>query len=464
MTLTATFDDPTGKVTLSVIAAPAGASAAHFQRSVDQVTWVDVRGGQAAPVAGGVATFLDYEYTAGQLNYYRVTYTGTAGGSFVAHGAAATGNNTPLTPALPAGIAVGDLKVLAAAIRSAPTTGQITTPAGWTPVARTPSGFNLFTRIHQAGDVAPTVTFTGGAAGDDTLAEIAAFRTVGSSTLNVALSTTVATQNVPYPATAPATDGMVLLTTWKQDDNTSVATPAGFTALDNINSTAGNDASLAWFYRVGVLAGTVIPSGSVVVTGGTAAVSIAHMTAISSSVETATVTPGQTAIWLKNPLRPFLNRTVRLVGPLDDVSRDDRSGLFDIIGATLPVAVTDLMSGLITSYTIDTRTRAEVVSLDLFIAVGEVLLFQPPGASNLETLYAVPGSPTRTIFTENNPRRFTNLPLSECAMPDLTVAATQSTFQTVNNTYASFADLLAAKATFGDVLLLVGTAADVITS
>lgn len=259
MSLTATYDDPTGKVTLVVAGAPGGTTFAHLQRSPDQVTWTDVRGGQAVAVSSGGTTFLDYEYSAGMINYYRATYT---------------------------------------------------------------------------------------------------------------------------------------------------------------------------------------PSGS---------------------VDTTSLTVAQTAIWLKNPLRPFLNRVVKLVGPLDTVSRNSRSGVFDIIARTDPVAVTDLMSGLVTSYTLDTRTRDEVVDLDLMLAVGEVLLFQPPGASNLETIYALPGSPSRSIFTENSPRRFTTLPLAEVALPDLTLAAVQSTYQTVLNTYATYQALLDAKATYQDVLLLVGTANDVIT-
>lgn len=261
--LTAVYDDAAGRVALSLSVAPPGAVTVHLQRSVNQVSWTDVRGAQALPV--GAAQIFDYEYTAGVLNYYRASYVDASG--------------NPVTPA-----------------------------------------------------------------------------TIISVQIN------------------------------------------------------------------------------------------------------------QTAIWLKNPVRPFLNRTIRLVGPLADVSRNSRSGLFDIIGATLPVGVTDLMSGKLTSYAICTETRADVVAVDSMIAVGDVLFFQPPGGSDLETLYGLPGNPSYGIFTENRATRFTTLPLSECAKPDLTLAAVQSTWQTVLNTYATWQDLINAKATWADVLQLVGTAEDVITS
>lgn len=261
MTLTPTFDDTTGKVTLTVASAPSGTTSAYFQRSTDQVTWTDVRGGQAVTVASGSATFLDYEYAANVVNYYR-----------------------------------------------------------------------------------------------------AQFNNVGHT------------------------------------------------------------------------------------------------------IQTGTVTPDHTGAWLKNPLRPFLNRRVSVVG-VDDITRDSRSGVFAVIGRTLPVVRTDLMSGRSTTVYLRVTNSTAANDLDDMIAVGEVLFIQPEFGAVTPTMYAVTpsGMARQRVANTSAVRRFP-LPLTECAMPDLSLAAVQSTWQTVVNTYATWADLIAAKATWADVLQIVGSAADVITS
>jgi hypothetical protein len=178
---------------------------------------------------------------------------------------------------------------------------------------------------------------------------------------------------------------------------------------------------------------------------------------------TTSVVPIQTGCWLKNPLRPFLNRKVTVIG-IGDVTRQSRSGLFDIIGRTLPVAVTDLMSGRSTMLTIRATDPAEAVDVDDMVAVGEVLFLQPPLGSAVPTMYALPGGATAQRVANTSSARYLPVGLTECAIPDLTLAAVQSTWQTVVNTYATWADLIAAKATWSDVLQLVGSAEDVITS
>lgn len=178
---------------------------------------------------------------------------------------------------------------------------------------------------------------------------------------------------------------------------------------------------------------------------------------------TTSVTPDQTGVWLKNPLRPFLNRPVTVID-FADVTRESRSGLFDVIGRTLAIARTDLMSGRSTTVTMRVTDQSDADDLDGLIAVGEVLLLQPPGGSAVPTMYAVPFGYARARVAQTSAVRRFPLPLTECVMPDLSLAAVQSTWQTVVNTYATWADLIAAKATWNDVLQLVGSAEDVITS
>jgi hypothetical protein len=194
--------------------------------------------------------------------------------TFVAVAAGATGNNTSVAPAAPTGVAVKDLVIIAAAIRNSGA-GTVTAPAGWTKVAESGNAC-LLGRFWQAGDAMPTVTFAGGVANADTFARALAFRGVAPDQIAPDASAVLlnaSAQNVGYPAlTVPSAGSAVLLFGWKQDDATSVATPAGWTALFTTNQTTGDDQMVSAYYQIQTAAAN-IAAGSLVVTGGAAAIS-----------------------------------------------------------------------------------------------------------------------------------------------------------------------------------------------
>lgn len=57
--------------------------------------------------------------------------------------------------------------------------------------------------------------------------------------------------------------------------------------------------------------------------------------------ETDQITPTLAGVWLKSLIRPFLNRVVSVRG-YGEVTRRSRAGVFDVIGRSYPVAVTDV--------------------------------------------------------------------------------------------------------------------------
>jgi hypothetical protein len=116
-------------------------------------------------------------------------------------GAAASG--TSIAPALPAGIAVGNLMV---GLVSTKNNATHTWPAGWTKVNQTNSGASYTTswawKIFQAGDTAPSVTWAGSVAntgqiwsytGQDTFNPIGAVGTVATGTVSPHTSTAITT-------------------------------------------------------------------------------------------------------------------------------------------------------------------------------------------------------------------------------------------------------------------------------
>lgn len=192
--------------------------------------------------------------------------------TFVGAGAAATGNNAvTLAPALHASTAPGDLVVVLASIRGTAATLAV---AGWTRLVGI-ENFAAYAKIAAVSEPAPTVTFTGGAAGDDNIAQCATWRGTESSVAGIlaVIQTNGSAQNVAYPAvTVPAVNHTVVVAGWKQDDSTGWAAIAGYTEIGESNPTTGNDASMAWDYQIQTTA-TNLSASSFTVTGGLSAVS-----------------------------------------------------------------------------------------------------------------------------------------------------------------------------------------------
>lgn len=227
----------------------------------------------------------------------RVTAMATSTPSFLGAASGDHDDNASLTPGLPlVALQAGDLLLLVAAIRA--TGASVTTPAGWTPLSTTYTNFRLYGRYWTTGLAGPTVSFTGGAAGDTTSAQIAAFRGVtmelddgdyGSSIISPQTQANSSAQDIAYPALSIRRNGGVALVVgWKQDDWTSVATPAAMDAeIGEESSTSGSDQGIAWYYDIQSTAAD-LAAGSLVVTGGASAISRAIVLAL-RPMQTATV-------------------------------------------------------------------------------------------------------------------------------------------------------------------------------
>ena len=200
--------------------------------------------------------------------------------TFVSAGTVTHGNNASITPGAPAGAANGDALILMAAIRNSGT-GTVDLPTGWTAIAES-GNFRIMGRYRTgvAADT-PTVTFTGGVANADTSAVILAFRNLSIRATGTPLTQlNGSVQDIAYPAlkrwnnggTHRYTNDVVLVAGWKQDDWTSVAALAGFTEAVDASTITGNDQGFVIDYRIDT-ALTEVTAGSLVVTGGAAAIS-----------------------------------------------------------------------------------------------------------------------------------------------------------------------------------------------
>lgn len=476
MTVTLTYDSNLARVRVDATAL-AAADVATIERSVDQIQWTVCRGGSAWPCTAGAfdLTFDDYEFEDGVPNYYRVRGIETAAITFLGAGTAATGNNASVVPTLPAGLVEGDLMVCFASIRNSGT-GTVNIPAveaqGWEVIWSfgTTEGVQrngtLFGRRYVSGDVAPTISFSGGVANADTLARIEAWRSAGLSPVTGIDQLNASAQDVAYPALTIPQDGMLIIDgLWKQDDFS--ATPSGrpeFISGGNWVSTAGDDAGMAMYYQIQTDA-TNLASGSHTVTGGAAAISRSVTVALAHAEflneQTNSITPDLDGVWLKSLRFPFLNRKVNVLD-YSDIQRQDNNGVFHVLGRTLPVAVTDARGSREWTMTVWTETAGDAADLDTVLASGDLEFIHVPADCTVPGGYVVVGTTTERKTRPHAVRRHFDLPVTEVAAPKQDSMGSTATWQTVLDNYATWADLIADKATWADVLELIGSADEVI--
>lgn len=471
MSVVLSYDDVLSRVVISVTGLAASVGSVTVERSTNQVTWATVRGGAALTPVSNTVTLHDYEFDANVLNYYRVSGYDVSASAYVTGGPPTTGNNTSLSPAMPAGIQSGDLVLLSASTRVM--TGVPNPPSGYTTIIDA-GNQRLFGRIVTGAEAAPTVTFTGGVANSDTLAQTAAFRRLSMTVGSVATQANASAQNIATPALVVPADRMtVIRMLWKQDDWTAITVgPPGFNGIQGNGtvSTAGDDAAQSWSFNIQTT-GTNIAASTANATGGAAALSRASLVSLYHtnrlvSTETASITPELDTIWFKVISKPFLNRTVYCVPKPGDVVRRARQGIFPIIGRSTPVAVTDIRGSREYELDVITRTTEEYQDFDLMLSTGDVIFIHTPPTGPIETAYVaiddvVRRQPLTGSRCGNDWRVFT-LPVVEVAAPGADIVGSVGTWQTVVNTYATWADVIANHATWADLLTLVGSAEDVI--
>jgi len=463
LSVSALYNDDLGRVQISFTGANTDADYAKVEWSKDQITWTTIRGGDVVPVSGGSGHVDHYDgYIFGVVNYYRVTAVDSATPSVFGTGSFATGNNATLVPGLPAGSIPTGAKLLLFVTHANPA-ATIGTPATWTRLTGGGTNQAIFYRDYAAGVTAPSVTFAGGSAGDSCSAQIRAFLNV-QDPVHLAYQANASAQNVDYPtATIPAgQNALGIMHLWKASVFSGVtAVPVQYVGAGagGGNNTAGSNDESQLHYYTNTNPGT-ITTGTVMYTGGVADVSKARVVYVAQRTSTDQATTSYTPVfpnpnskpyWLMNPSRPGQNIRVEITG-FSEINQGGRTGIFEIVGRSAPVIVSDIMESNSFEFTIDAATKTEAKEIAARIALGDPMyLLVPDPNADIDTLYFTATSLKRAVDTPGGSWSVT-VSVRQVSQPAPAVYGSTYIWSDVPTNYATWTDVLAGVATWSNLV------------
>jgi hypothetical protein len=156
-------------------------------------------------------------------------------------------------------------------------------------------------------------------------------------------------------------------------------------------------------------------------------------------------------VWVKFIVAPARNTRVQLVG-WSEVARKSRSAVFGVRGRPDPIVVSDVHTSRTVSVDLRTETEDEAEALDQALGAGFPCYFQTPSNVPLRSMYATVGDYSwRRVGRRDSTHQVFTVPLTEVAPPPLSVVGPGLTFQSLRDTYDTFADLVDDADTFLEV-------------
>lgn len=402
------YDPTLSRVRLAVPGIPAPADWASVERSADQIRWATVRGGLRAPVVAGEVKLDDYEFAADVPNHYRISVPDVLNANVFFEDDASNWT-------APAGSIVRSTAQAHEGVAS-----LLLTPDGVSGSARTES---------ERCPVSAGVTYHASAW----------VRCASSRNVEINIAWFTASEEFIAIAAAPRP---VAANTWTRIEADHVApSGAGLGSVQVRLTGTPPPSDLTWIDEAHFYG----PDMQVLFTGS--------------------LTPTLDKVWLKSVERPFLNRSIR-VRDYSEFTRPSRSGVFEVVGRSFPIAVTDVRSSKRFTLEVYAEDAADARDLDLVLASGDTMFLHVPSTGRLSTVpggYVAVGDTSELVLpTADLNLRVFSLPCTIVAPPGPEVVGVTYTCQGVLNDYATCTDLLAAFATILDLLDNVGSAEDVI--
>lgn len=467
MTLAATYDATNARVQLAATALPIMPGLNFFvERQVGGGSWVGVRGGY--PIAPAAATFNldDYEFTPNVVNSYRIRtdaiYDTFSRSSASAWGSADSGQAYTVSGGIAAdynvaaGIGTIRIQAVSAARVAFMNTVSLADYDQYADIASsaTATGGSIFGRLNGRRDAGGSNRYfleiefqtTGGVI--LTLKKtVAGVQTTLASVLTTLSYTPGVTKRVRFRQVG----SLLYLKAW---DTTSVEPSTWtITATDTSVTLAGKVGA------EGILAGVNTNVNPVVQFDNFHVLDLATTSPTMSIVGSTTITPTLTDMWLKFPLRPFLNRLVSFCN-WDPETLPARGQVYEVLGRRLPVAVTEVRGSRRFGMTLATIDADEADGIALSLSFGDVAFIQSPGddvycalakRNYPASLYAFIGDVNLAHPMGTTPPWVVDFPCTEVAPPDPALAGSGVTWQGIINGFATWA---AVQAQFGTWLLV----------
>jgi len=126
--------------------------------------------------------------------------------------------------------------------------------------------------------------------------------------------------------------------------------------------------------------------------------------------------------------------------------------LYDVVGRTDPVAVTDVHSSRRITVTLRTSTNDEAERLDDALSQGRPLFLHVPDTLALPSMYAVAGDYAAKRPSRPTAVRFWEIQLIEVSPPPASAVAPATVWQNITDSYATWQDVIDAFDTWQDVV------------
>jgi len=176
-----------------------------------------------------------------------------------------------------------------------------------------------------------------------------------------------------------------------------------------------------------------------------------NVTEVAISSVTVTLPATNPGVWLKFIVQPALNQQVQLID-WGEIARVGRTTLYDVVGRTDPVAVTDVHSSRRITVTLRTSTNTEADRLDDALSQGRPLFLHVPDPLALPSMYAVAGDYAATRPSKTTSVRFWQVALIEVSPPPASAVAPPTTWQNILDAYDTWQDVIDAFPTWQDVV------------
>lgn len=156
-------------------------------------------------------------------------------------------------------------------------------------------------------------------------------------------------------------------------------------------------------------------------------------------------------VWLKSLRYPALNQTIKVTNYLA-VEREDRDGIFEIKGSSLPIAVHDVRGSQEFGLEVKTETLEQARDMDLAVTVGQHMFIHVPDGSTVLGGYVHIGNTQEGARATRGERRYWELPCRVSARPAPSIVGTSLTWEEVFDAYGSVEQLLASNPTWIDLV------------